>query len=173
MQEPDWNTVTAEGLWKYIGYHLASGNIDVVLVGGSVVSIYSKGAYISGDLDFVQMDLKPWKLIEDVMRTIGFIKKTKHFVHPKCKHLFVEFASFPLSIGEEHSIKPEEKKYRKKTLKIFSPTDCVKDRLASYIYFRERSCLDQAVLVAGKQKINLREVKKWCNNEGGAAIEAF
>jgi len=173
MREPEWETVTEKELWEYIGFHLAQAGIDSVLVGGSVVSIYTEGAYVSGDLDFVQLDLKPWQLIEKIMLQLGFVKKTKHFTHPKCKHLAVEFGSFPLAIGEDFAIKPITKKYKTKTLKILSPTDCIKDRLASYIYFQDRDCLDQAVLVAKRQKFKLASVKKWCFNEGGPAMDAF
>ena len=47
-----------------------------------------------------------------------------------------------------------------------SPTDCVKDRLASYIHFKERSCFDQAILVAKNHPVNLISIKKWCIAEG-------
>ena len=50
-------------------------------------------------------------------------------------------------------------------IKILSPTDCVKDRLASYIHFKAPEGLDQAVLVAKNQDVNLSSIKKWCKNE--------
>lgn len=46
-------TCTEEELWKYVAGALAESGVDVILVGGAVVSVYSKGAYKSGDLDFV------------------------------------------------------------------------------------------------------------------------
>lgn len=51
MDEPDWANVDEEGLWKFVGWHLANKGIQSVLVGGAVVSIYSRGAYRSGDID--------------------------------------------------------------------------------------------------------------------------
>lgn len=44
-------------------------------------------------------------------------------------------------------------------IKILSPADCVKDRLVSYIYFKAPEGLDQAVLVAEKQDVNLASIK--------------
>lgn len=41
----------------------------------------------------------------------------------------------------------------------------MKDRLASYIYFKTKDGLDQAVLVATVQEVNLASIKKWCKNE--------
>lgn len=49
----DFKTCTEEELWKFVATHLKKKGIDTVLVGGAVVSIYSDGAYKSGDLDFV------------------------------------------------------------------------------------------------------------------------
>jgi hypothetical protein len=43
--------------------------------------------------------------------------------------------------------------------------------LASYIHFKSRECLDQAVLVAKNNSIDFAKVKKWCGEE--KAVYAF
>jgi hypothetical protein len=53
----DFKKCSEEELWKYVASHLKRNGIDTILVGGAVVSIYSKGAYRSGDLDFVLASL--------------------------------------------------------------------------------------------------------------------
>jgi hypothetical protein len=53
----DFKNCTEEELWKYVAVHLKKRNIDTILVGGAVVSIYSEGAYESGDLGFVLTDM--------------------------------------------------------------------------------------------------------------------
>lgn len=159
------NTCTEKELWEHVAVHLKKRGIDTILVGGAVVSIYSKGAYQSGDLDFVRTSLLATG-IEEAMGEIGFKKKGRHYVHPECKHIFVEFPGGPpLGIGEDNSIIPDEVEVRGTIIKILSPTDCVKDRLASYIHFKAAEGLDQAVLVAKNQDINLASVKKWCKGE--------
>lgn len=173
MNEPNWKTVTEEELWKFVGWHLANKGIHSVLVGGAVVSIYSKGAYRSGDIDLVEPLISKASEIKSVMEAVGFRKVGRHYVHPKCKHLFIEFVSGPVSIGEDYKIIPDEKEFNGKILKIFSPTDCIRDRLASYIYFSSRECLDQALLVAKSQHFNLERVKKWCLREGVSGQRAF
>lgn len=158
-------TCTEEELWKYVGSHLEKNGFKAVLVGGAVVSIYSEGAYRSGDLDFIIQNLIKDKLPQ-VMKEIGFIKKEgRHYRHPDCKHLFVEFPSGPLGIGEEIDIKPKVIKEEGTTFLILTPTDSIKDRLASYIYFKSEEGLDQAVLVAKAQPFKKSEVKRWCENE--------
>jgi len=47
----------------------------------------------------------------------------------------------------------------------------VKDRLASYIYFKSMEGLNQATLVAQEQEVNLASIKKWCKGEN--ALWAF
>jgi len=48
--EIDFASCNEEELWKYVALHLKTENIDTVLVGGAVVSIYTEGAYESGEL---------------------------------------------------------------------------------------------------------------------------
>ncbi len=136
------------------------------MVGGAVVSIYTNGAYQSGDLDFVKLDLFTGKL-EEAMSEIGFKKHGRHYIHPECKHLLVEFPGGPpLAVGEDNSIVPAELIVEGEIIKIYSPTDCVKDRLASYIHFKAPECLDQAILVARIHPVKLKEIRLWCKKEG-------
>ncbi len=159
-------TCTEKELWEYVAVYLKKKGIDTILVGGAVVSIYSNGAYHSGDLDFVKVSMFATKL-EEGMNELGFKKHGRHYVHPDCKHLFVEFPGGPpLGIGEDNTIVPDEVKVDGTVIKILSPTDCVKDRLASYIYFKASEGLDQAVLVAKNQDVNLASIRKWCKAEG-------
>ncbi len=107
------------------------------------------------------------------MEGLGFYKRSRHYVHPKCNHLFFEFLSAPVSIGDDYKIIPDEKEIEGKILKIFSPTDCIKDRLSSYIHFNARECLDQALLVARNQRFEMRMVKELCFQEGASGKDAF
>jgi len=50
-------------------------------------------------------------------------------------------------------------------LKIISPTDCVKDRLAGYYHWDDLQCLEQAVLVAQVNRIDLEEIERWSGGE--------
>lgn len=165
----DFKNCSEEELWKYVAAHLKAKGIDTVLVGGAVVSIYSEGAYESGDLDLILTNFFV-KNLPQVMREIGFEKKGRHFVHPECEHLYVEFPTGPVEIGDDLNITPEEITVDGSKIKILSPTDCVKDRLATYIHFKDRVGLEQALLVARKHPINLENVEKWCKREGAESV---
>jgi hypothetical protein len=57
-------------------------------------------------------------------------------------------------------------KFETGILRIISPTDCVKDRLAAYFYWDDRQCLEQGVLVAKDNEIDLDEIERWSKQEG-------
>ncbi len=165
----DLKKATETELWKYVGKHLGDNGFDAVLVGGAVVSIYTEGAYRSGDLDFIIQNLVS-DALPAVMEEIGFIKKGKEYVNPNCEHLFVEFPAGPLGIGEDYNIKPREEDVQGTKIKILSATDCIKDRLASYIHWSAKDCFDQAILVAKAHKYNRSKVKKWCEVENRSDV---
>jgi len=168
----DLSMCTEAELWRHVAVHLEAHGIGVVLVGGAVVAIYTDGAYRSGDLDFVPGDLfgRP---VDECMAKIGFHRRGRHFEHPECPHLFVEFVAPPLGIGDDGNIVPREETVSGQILKILSPTDCVRDRLASYIHFRARECLEQATLVARAQTVDWKKIERWCHEEGSGGVEAF
>jgi hypothetical protein len=56
-------------------------------------------------------------------------------------------------------------------LKIISPTECVKDRLAGFYFWDDLQCLNQAVIVAQRNKIDIEEVGRWSKVEN--SIEKF
>lgn len=73
------------------------------------------------------------------MEEINFERKSqRHYKHPECDQIFVEFPGSFLEIGDDNQITPDEMNDEGTKIKILSPTDCVKGRLASYIYFKAR-----------------------------------
>ncbi len=71
------------------------------------------------------------------MRDIGFVEKTRYFVHPDSEYV-VEFPPGPLTVGMEPVKEIVELRFSTGTLKIISATDCVKDRLAAYYHWNDR-----------------------------------
>lgn len=173
MKEPEWDRCTEEELWHYVAWHLEGAGIRSVLVGGAVVSIYTEGLYRSGDLDLIPEGADRTRLADELAK-IGFQpSRSRYFKHPSCNHLFLEFPHGPVEIGEEFPVVPAEIEVEGRTLRLLSPTDSVKDRLAGYIHWKSRSNFDQAELICLRQpqSVDLEAVRKWCEGEGGA--EAF
>lgn len=149
---------------------LLEQGIEVVLSGGSCVSIYSSERYVSKDLDFIDISLKSNRQIAKAIQSLGFEnqpKNSRHFAHPETA-LTIEFPSAPLAIGDEHiksaDVATMETKHG--ALRLLTPTDCVKDRLANYCCFGDKQCLEQALLVAKAQQINIDNLKRWHENKG-------
>ena len=168
----DFPTCTVEELWRFVATHLEKRGVGVILVGGAVVSVHSHDAYRSGDLDFVTEDLFVRRNIEEVMAEIGFQRQRRHYVRPDCEHLFVELVSGPVGIGEDTKIVPQEVTEGGVTIKLLSPTDCVRDRLAGFIYHGTRDQMDQAVLVASMHPVDWEKIEEWVQGEAPGSEEA-
>ncbi len=157
--------ISLKDLAIYISDYLRTNGIDTVLSGGACVTIYTDNKYQSYDLDFVLQSYTERKKIKTVLAKIGFKEAGRSFKHKDTRY-YVEFLSPPLSVGEEpvKAISSMEEKNR--VLKLISPTDCVKDRLAAYYHWGDRQSLDQAVLVCRDNVVDLKEVERWSLNEG-------
>ena len=149
----------------YVQNHLKRTGIDVVLSGGAAVGIYSNGDYITKDVDLVNALFAGRKKIDKAMGEIGFSSIGRHYEHPNSEHI-IEFPAGPLHVGDGKVKNISKLKYETGILRVISPTDCVKDRLAHYYYWGDRQCLKQAILVSTKQKINLKELREWSKVEG-------
>lgn len=152
-------------LAAFVQTHLQAEGVSVILSGGASVAFYSDNQYVSADLDLICTLFTQQRLIEEVMQALGFVQKGRYFMHPDTK-FFVEFPPGPLSVGKEPVQKIEEFELETGTLKIISPTDCVKDRLLAYFHWGDRQSLEQAVLVARANPVDLAEIERWAEVEG-------
>lgn len=150
-----------------ISEKLRTKDIFVTLTGGACAQIYSDEKYVTGDLDFVvSNDFKETtEKIEPLMAELGFQKAGRIFQHKELPYT-VEFPPGPLGIGFEYRIKPIEKNLSTGRLKLLSPTDSVKDRLAGFFYANDEQCLEQAIMVCQMNPVDLDEVRKWAEAEG-------
>jgi hypothetical protein len=69
-------------------------------------------------------------------------------------------------VGQEPVREIREIRRGKRILRLLSPTDCVKDRLAAFYHWNDRQSLDQAIFVCRDAKVDLHEVKRWSISEG-------
>lgn len=143
----------------------AKDGIDIVLSGGACVSIYTRNKYESFDLDFVLPSHADRKRVGPILEALGFRKDGRHYRHPDTPYI-VEFLAPPLSVGGEPVGEVREIRRGGRTLKLLSPTDCVKDRLAAYYHWNDQPSLRQAVLVCRDAEVDLDEVRRWSRHEG-------
>lgn len=152
-------------LAAFIAAEFQRRGVNVVLSGGSCVSIYSDGKYVSMDLDFVNAGFAKRAVIRETMEFLGFSEECRHFRHPDAE-LLVEFPAGPLGVGEEPVKQIDEITTETGVVRIISPTDCVKDRLAWYYHDKDTECLEQAILVATGNHVDIDEIERWSVAEG-------
>lgn len=152
-------------LAAYVQDSLQAEGIQVVLSGGSAVSFYSSNKYVSKDLDLINTSFSKRSKIKVVMDKLGFHEQGRYFIHPETI-FFIEFPDGPLSVGEEPVKEISEFELSTGTLRVLSPTDCVKDRLCAFYFWNDLQGLEQAILVTKSQNVDLKEIKRWSNVEG-------
>ncbi len=159
--------MSVEELAGRICQALCDAGITVTLTGGACVAIWSEGKYVSHDLDFIEEGPVPRFKVAAALKSLGFMAtKRRHFVHPDTK-LFVEFPTGPLMVGMQRVEHVSRRKTPAGNLRLLSPTDCVKDRLAAFFHWGDRQALAQAVLVATAQQVDLNDLRDWSRAEEG------
>jgi hypothetical protein len=152
-------------LAAYVQDALKEDGIIVVLSGGSAVSFYSLNKYVSKDLDLINSNFAKRSRIKSVMEKLGFEERGRYFINPETQ-FFIEFPDGPLSVGEEPVKAVAEFELATGTLRVISATDCVKDRLCAFYFWKDQQGLAQAVLVSKSQKVDLNEIQRWSLAEG-------
>jgi len=161
--------LTIGELAAYIAEHLRSKGIETVLVGGACISIYSANEYSSFDLDFIITGSSTRQKVRAALTEINFTEENRYFINPQTP-FFVEFPSGPLSIGDEPPSEISTLRFSTGNLRLLSPTDCVKDRLAAFYHWKDQQSLEQAILIARDHNIDIEEVGRWSANEGFAEV---
>ncbi len=159
----DWKNIDVKDLAGLISDALRKDGIEIILVGGACVTIYSENRYVSYDLDYITWEDK--LKVKKSLERLGFHEKNKHFSHPDCPYL-IEFVTPPVAVGNELVQKFEELTTPFGSLKLLRPIDCVKDRLASYFHWNDKQALNQAIEVCSDQMIDFEEIRKWSSAEG-------
>lgn len=118
----------------FVQTHMRQRGIEVALSGGASGAIYSANAFVSNDVDLVNIHSASDREIKAAMHEAGFREKGRYFTHPQSTVL-VEFPPGPLAVGTEPVASIAEIALATGVLRIISPTDCVKDKLPSYYHW--------------------------------------
>lgn len=159
--------ISLEDLALFVSDHLTRHGIDAVLSGGACVSIYSRNKYISSDLDFVLISFEKKRDLRKIMQAVGFYLEGGIFKHENTPFL-VEFLPPPASVGEDPVKEISTISKRGLSLRLLSPTDCIKDRLAAFYHWNDRQSLEQALLVGRAKPFDLAEIRRWSVKENMA-----
>jgi hypothetical protein len=152
---------------------LRAAGVDAVLTGGACATIYSGGAYVSHDLDFIIRAGGNRQVVDGALAGSGFKRSGDRYVHPRTA-LFVEFPRGPLAIGDDLKIRPVRLRVGRGWTSALSATDSCRDRLAAFYHWSDRQSLTAAVAIARRHRINMRAIRLWSRREGAdAEFEEF
>jgi len=154
-----------------ISSKLGERGIKAVLCGGSCVTIYAGGRYVTRDFDFVLRGGHPDREVAAALAELGYRPDSSvsgAFTHPD-EEMIVDIRPAPPSLGDEPIGEPAVLAAGRYRLVLLSPTDCVKDRLTHFYYYHDRQGREQAILVCLAQRVSMREVGRWSRAEGQEA----
>ena len=147
---------------------LQTAGIAAILTGGACAAIYSRGAYVSHDLDFIIRGRTTQKTLDSAMASVGFTRNGDRYIHKRTR-FFVEFPRGPLAIGDDFDITPVDLKIGRGSTLALSATDSCRDRLAAFYHWSDRQSLRAAVDIARLRHVNLAVIARWSRREGFVA----
>lgn len=154
-----WKKITLKELAAIVEQTLRTQGIETILVGGACVSIYTRNQYVSNDLDMITYT--PMPAVKNALHSLGFEpRSSRHFEKKHCP-FYIEFVPPPVAIGEQAITVFKELRTSLGKIKMLTPTDCVKDRLAAFFYWDDYQAVNQALWVARKHKIDWPDVRAW------------
>lgn len=106
--------------------------IELIVVGGLSVEIYTEGGYTTQDIDFVGVDHEK---IMEALEDLGFVRLGKDSMHEELK-VYVEIPGSRLKDADEEYITRITTKDNF-SLSIIGKEDIIKDRLRSYIHWKQ------------------------------------
>ncbi len=98
------------------------------------------------------------------MFQLGFKEHNRYFIHEDTRY-FIEFPRGPLGVGDAPVNEIASRESETGILRLLTPNDCIKDRLAAYYHWDDPQSLEQAIWVAQQNKFNMDSIKEWSRNE--------
>ncbi|HEY2475730.1 MAG TPA: hypothetical protein VGI19_13155 [Candidatus Cybelea sp.] len=145
-------------------------SITGVLTGGSAATVYAPEVYTSYDADFVLTSYPERKQLERALAEIGYVTSTSAgmYGHPRTTYT-LDFLSAPLAVGGDYIHETATLERGALRLRILTPTDCVRDRLAAFYHWGDYTSLRAAVGVARahRYQIDFERLKEWTERKSG------
>ncbi|HXM19309.1 MAG TPA: hypothetical protein VN934_10950 [Candidatus Tumulicola sp.] len=151
---------------------LGARALKVVLTGGSAATFYAPQSYQSYDADFVAVfavDEESQRQLVAAMSDLGYdLDGRRIFQNRNGNPFAVEFPKGPLAVGGDYIQRYDTVRRGEEMLNVITATDSVRDRLAAYYSWDDRSSLQTAVSVclAVPEKVDLTNVEGWSRREG-------
>lgn len=147
-----------------VGTALIQDGIKAVVTGGSAATIYAPLANQSRGIDLILEVYPSVKDVEQSIAKLGFQRAGRVYSHAQVP-ITLDFPDDQIHIGADQILSTAILTEGPLSLHILTPTDCVRDRLASFYWYRDRSALKAALGVASLHPIDMQIVKEWSIRE--------
>lgn len=121
----DFSNTSIVELAAIVAEHLQQHGIEVVLVGGLAVEIYTDNLYLTKDIDMVNTNYKKPAQLHKAMGEIGFRKQGRVYISDSTD-ITIEFPPGPLSVGDDFITRTTVAKVAQGTIPILLVEDVVK-----------------------------------------------
>jgi hypothetical protein len=156
----DFSKLSIKQIVARIREHLVQAGYDPVLTGRACAGVYLGKGVDAKAIDFV---LKEYEVPElaDTMKAIGFERSGLYAYESKRCPLDVIFAPPPLAVGDDLVKQIDEIRVRGGRIKLLSPTDCTRQRLAMYYRWGDEDGFEEAVRMAMEYEVDMDLIKRW------------
>lgn len=160
----DFSGIPITELAAIVAEHLQQQDIDVVLVGGLAVEIYTHNLYLTKDIDMVNTNYRQPQTLHKAMAELGFNKQGRVYVNTTTD-ITVEFPPGPLSVGDELIRMTTVVPTAHGSIPILRVEDVIKDRLAAFIHWGDRQSLVQATAILLTHQLTPAAFQDFCINQ--------
>ncbi|MBT4761332.1 MAG: hypothetical protein HOO06_06510 [Bdellovibrionaceae bacterium] len=172
MSLPDWKTASEKDVWAYFATQVADTGAEVLLMGETIASMYLEKVYRFDGMDFHTEFGTEVGVFKDIMKAMGFEQnKQGGYEHPTYWKLRFKICPPPASFSKQDKESKIEGSTPGELIKIYCPTDAVKERLNMAIHLNAFEYVTHASKIAKAHPIDLAQVKTFCEKQ--AAMDMF
>jgi hypothetical protein len=138
-----------------------------VLCGGSAAAYYVPEQYQSLDIDFVlQVGAAP-HIVNRALATLGYERVADGVYGHQALPYTLAFPVGPLAIGRDYIRAWRTERRGGQLLRVYTPTDVVRDRFLHYWTWHDRTALEAALAVgrARRAELDLAAFRLWAERE--------
>ncbi|HEV2439897.1 MAG TPA: hypothetical protein VGX97_07525 [bacterium] len=136
--------------------HLQSHGVEVVVVGGSAITLHLPDVYTSMDIDFAATSGIDHRRITLSLDELGFRRDGRVFVHPESPYA-IDFVADRPYIDQRPVYDFAEIRTASGTVRVLHLEDAIADRVAAFLYWSDSQSLD----VAERSVVAARDRLAW------------
>ena len=132
--------------------------------------VYAPDAKASFDQDYIAWFADRKNEFDRALEEIGFRRKVRVYTS-SATLISLEFPDDQILIGNDFLRFEDCARLERNdlSLRLLTPTDCVRDRLCGFFYYNDIGNLNTAVAVAKAKNVEPEGIRQWAEREGQAA----